>query len=286
MGRAPCCDKANVKKGPWSPEEDAKLKSYIEKHGTGGNWIALPQKIVESIKTQVELLRKEHQARRGSNNLKQEFKRGNNHGNLMISTSNTNSEIPYWPELPVLAPVPYSNEEQRFNDHAAIRKFLIKLGGKFSEDEHVIHDGTSLQFSADQLSSTPQLYEQSINYMPSSSSMEASNNSINAQFAQTLYNIDGTDHHLQVLQGQNNLQPELGDLVYSNPQRLDGLEFFYSEDTIDNRNEISTSGESIGWGDMMSALISPPVGPNYDQEMQQGMMQECAFSELRYPGMQ
>lgn len=45
MGRAPCCDKAKVKKGPWSPEEDAKLKDYIEKHGTGGNWIALPNKI-------------------------------------------------------------------------------------------------------------------------------------------------------------------------------------------------------------------------------------------------
>ncbi|EXB94577.1 Transcription factor RAX3 [Morus notabilis] len=45
MGRAPCCDKANVKKGPWSPEEDAKLKAYIDKYGTGGNWIALPQKI-------------------------------------------------------------------------------------------------------------------------------------------------------------------------------------------------------------------------------------------------
>ncbi|PPS13209.1 hypothetical protein GOBAR_AA07411 [Gossypium barbadense] len=44
MGRAPCCDKANVKKGPWSPEEDSKLKDYIEKYGTGGNWIALPQK--------------------------------------------------------------------------------------------------------------------------------------------------------------------------------------------------------------------------------------------------
>ncbi|XP_074316891.1 uncharacterized protein LOC141653102 [Silene latifolia] len=44
MGRAPCCDKANVKRGPWSPEEDAKLKDYIEKHGTGGNWIALPHK--------------------------------------------------------------------------------------------------------------------------------------------------------------------------------------------------------------------------------------------------
>ncbi|XP_050216239.1 transcription factor MYB36 [Mercurialis annua] len=45
MGRAPCCDKANVKKGPWSPEEDAKLKAFIEQSGTGGNWIALPQKI-------------------------------------------------------------------------------------------------------------------------------------------------------------------------------------------------------------------------------------------------
>ncbi|KAI9153991.1 hypothetical protein LWI28_019423 [Acer negundo] len=44
MGRAPCCDKANVKKGPWSPEEDAKLKEYIDKQGTGGNWISLPQK--------------------------------------------------------------------------------------------------------------------------------------------------------------------------------------------------------------------------------------------------
>ncbi|CAD5176523.1 unnamed protein product [Musa acuminata subsp. malaccensis] len=45
MGRSPCCDKATVKKGQWSPDEDAKLKSYIEQHGTCGSWIALPQKI-------------------------------------------------------------------------------------------------------------------------------------------------------------------------------------------------------------------------------------------------
>ncbi|GAV62172.1 Myb_DNA-binding domain-containing protein [Cephalotus follicularis] len=44
MGRAPCCDKANVKRGPWSPEEDTILKNHLEKHGTGGNWIALPRK--------------------------------------------------------------------------------------------------------------------------------------------------------------------------------------------------------------------------------------------------
>ncbi|KAJ4953506.1 hypothetical protein NE237_030338 [Protea cynaroides] len=44
MGRAPCCDKANVKRGPWSPEEDTALKNYVQTYGTGGNWIALPRK--------------------------------------------------------------------------------------------------------------------------------------------------------------------------------------------------------------------------------------------------
>lgn len=44
MGRAPCCDKANVKKGPWSPDEDNTLRNYIHQHGTGGNWIVLPRK--------------------------------------------------------------------------------------------------------------------------------------------------------------------------------------------------------------------------------------------------
>lgn len=44
MGRSPCCDKTKVKRGPWSPEEDSNLKNYVQKYGTGGNWIALPQK--------------------------------------------------------------------------------------------------------------------------------------------------------------------------------------------------------------------------------------------------
>ncbi|KAI9106505.1 hypothetical protein K1719_022033 [Acacia pycnantha] len=44
MGRAPCCDKASVKRGPWSPEEDDTLRTYVQTHGTGGNWIALPRK--------------------------------------------------------------------------------------------------------------------------------------------------------------------------------------------------------------------------------------------------
>ena len=31
MGRQPCCDKVGLKKGPWTPEEDQKLVSFIPK---------------------------------------------------------------------------------------------------------------------------------------------------------------------------------------------------------------------------------------------------------------
>ncbi|KAJ0244649.1 Transcription factor MYB106 [Hirschfeldia incana] len=43
MGRSPCCDKAGLKKGPWTPEEDQKLLAYIEEHGHG-SWRSLPEK--------------------------------------------------------------------------------------------------------------------------------------------------------------------------------------------------------------------------------------------------
>ncbi|KAI0494615.1 hypothetical protein KFK09_024756 [Dendrobium nobile] len=43
MGRSPCCEKVGLKKGPWTPEEDQKLLSYIEEHGHG-SWRALPAK--------------------------------------------------------------------------------------------------------------------------------------------------------------------------------------------------------------------------------------------------
>ncbi|CAH8391723.1 unnamed protein product [Eruca vesicaria subsp. sativa] len=41
MGRPPCCEKTGVKKGPWTPEEDITLVSYIQEHGPG-NWRSVP----------------------------------------------------------------------------------------------------------------------------------------------------------------------------------------------------------------------------------------------------
>lgn len=43
MGRTPCCNHEEMKKGAWTAEEDQKLISYIQTHGTG-SWRTLPQK--------------------------------------------------------------------------------------------------------------------------------------------------------------------------------------------------------------------------------------------------
>jgi len=69
MGRAPCCDKMGVKKGPWTLDEDQILVSYINKHGHG-NWRALPK--------QAGLLRCGKSCRlRWTNYLRPDLKRGN-----------------------------------------------------------------------------------------------------------------------------------------------------------------------------------------------------------------
>ncbi|XP_065858883.1 transcription factor MYB63 [Euphorbia lathyris] len=68
-GRAPCCDKSQVKKGPWSPAEDLRLISFIQKYGHD-NWRALPK--------QAGLLRCGKSCRlRWINYLRPDVKRGN-----------------------------------------------------------------------------------------------------------------------------------------------------------------------------------------------------------------
>lgn len=69
MVRAPCCEKMGLKKGPWAPEEDQLLVSFISKYGHE-NWRALPK--------QAGLLRCGKSCRlRWTNYLKPDIKRGN-----------------------------------------------------------------------------------------------------------------------------------------------------------------------------------------------------------------
>ncbi|XP_073009207.1 transcription factor MYB60-like [Typha latifolia] len=69
MGRPPCCDKVGIKKGPWTPEEDTILLSYIQDHGPG-NWRSVP--------TNTGLMRCSKSCRlRWTNYLRPGIKRGN-----------------------------------------------------------------------------------------------------------------------------------------------------------------------------------------------------------------
>uniref|UniRef100_K9LWM4 R2R3 MYB n=1 Tax=Iris fulva TaxID=92176 RepID=K9LWM4_9ASPA len=69
MGRPPCCDKVGIKKGPWTPEEDILLVSYIQEHGPG-NWRSVP--------TNTGLMRCSKSCRlRWTNYLRPGIKRGN-----------------------------------------------------------------------------------------------------------------------------------------------------------------------------------------------------------------
>lgn len=48
MKRSPCCDKIRIKKGPWTPEEDIILVSYIQEHGPG-NWSSVTSNTGKTI---------------------------------------------------------------------------------------------------------------------------------------------------------------------------------------------------------------------------------------------
>ena len=43
MGRAPCCSKVGLHRGPWTPREDTLLTKYIQSHGEG-HWRSMPKK--------------------------------------------------------------------------------------------------------------------------------------------------------------------------------------------------------------------------------------------------
>ncbi|XP_058069651.1 transcription factor RAX3-like [Magnolia sinica] len=335
MGRAPCCDKANVKKGPWSPEEDAKLKAFIEQHGTGGNWIALPQKIglkrcgkscrlrwlnylrpnikhggfseeedniicslyisigsrwsiiaaqlpgrtdndiknYWNTRLKKKLLgkqRKEQHARRVSG-LKQEMKKSN--GNLMLAENSIQN--PYWPDPPTpIMPVPLSNQSPRSIDQASLKKLLIKLGGRFSDDhQQPIIDGVSLQHKIDV--PTPQsLYGNSLNSLISSSTSMDSITATSSSLLNTQYDADRMVMHM--LQDPNSFPLEFEEMVYCNPQKLERFESLYAVGMVNGSNGANSAEINI------SSLAHPPFFSNHEGYQHSMLIQESIFDEARY----
>ncbi|KAL5729016.1 hypothetical protein ACHQM5_002026 [Ranunculus cassubicifolius] len=307
MGRAPCCDKANVKKGPWSPEEDAKLKDFIEKNGTGGNWIALPQKIglkrcgkscrlrwlnylrpnlkhggfseeednmicnlyisigsrwsiiaaqlpgrtdndiknYWNTKLKKKLLgkqRKEHQAARRANYMKQDLKKENGIGGVVDHGLQT----PYWPQQPLMPTIatPYHHNQ---DNQASLRKLLIKLGGKFSDN---INDDDA----------------KTVN-LPSQLDVSSTYQQFNPYAA--------NDYEGASMQGFNSLllPGDFGDQMICNPE---GLESYYGVG-MDN------GSSSTSWDEMGGSLINPPSINDYEP-LPARQEEETAFDDLKYLG--
>ncbi|KAL2249880.1 myb-related protein Myb4-like [Sesamum indicum] len=371
MGRAPCCDKANVKKGPWSPEEDAKLKSYIEEHGTGGNWIALPQKIglkrcgkscrlrwlnylrpnikhggfseeedniicslYISIGSRWSIIAAQLPGRTDNDiknywntrlkkkllgkqrKEKQARGRGKQHS-CAVPADSVICQHPavYEPQMPPVLPVPipYSVQEPRLNNHASIRKLLIKLGGRFSDvnhmeleqlrfqdpaiDESLVEPAAAYNYSVDMISNTSThqvpLLETTSDGSPSvpnapdfgmingTDMNTMKSGMINGTDMNTMKSgmINGTDMNTILHGGNLNLAAETDHGVYENQQKLQGLEFFY-DDIV---NGIGC-GESMDWGEMNSLLLAAAASNNNEGLLQGSTLEEFAIDKMRYPG--
>lgn len=190
--------------------------------------------------------RKAHQPRKAIG-LKQGMRKGIDHHSPPVD-SNTNNQLPYWPEIPVLATpiVPCSNQELQFNDHTSIRKLLMKLGGEFSDD-----DTPNLQYPVNDISSTQQSY-----VVPSIEIVSSASNDA-YQLENTTYNIDG-----EGMAVSSGYKPDYEEMVYENlPQRLDGLEFLFGN-MVSHEAE-TNSGKSFEWGEM-STMSYPPIISNYE----------------------
>ncbi|KAG1366680.1 transcription factor RAX3-like [Cocos nucifera] len=306
MGRAPCCDKETVKKGPWSPEEDAKLKSYIQQHGTVGNWIALPQ--------QIGLKRCGKSCRlRWLNYLRPNIK----HGGFSEEEDNIICSLyvaigSRWSLIAARLPGRTDNDIKNYWNTKLKKKLL---GGKQHKNQQRAHrvchknqeakeskDGSSFWPTPPNIPTNQFKYQVdgdghasirkfstnvdgrfSCNYgagheTPLASFLEqqhlcTGSIELSEQVTSFINGCSPSGYHMP--QGPNEIPVELDEMFCGNSVKLEGLDSFFGVgNMVGESNGTSTSG-SMNWNEV-SPLIHPPVVTSY-----QGMQQQyCLPDEL------
>ncbi|CAE6153750.1 unnamed protein product [Arabidopsis arenosa] len=214
MGRAPCCDKTAVKKGPWSTEEDAVLKSFIEKNGTGNNWISLPQRIDNDIKNywntrlKKKLMSKQGKAFHQQLNVK--FERGTTSSSStqnqiqMFHDENTKSNQTLYNQVVDPSITSFPIEEQSMIKNPMLEPF-------YWEPNKVLFD---LDHDAG-ASSYHHHSSPSLNSMSSSSSI-GTNSSLQMSYYTSNHNDHGDQQDMFFMAGFENFQAELFDEIANN----------------------------------------------------------------------
>ncbi|XP_073005841.1 transcription factor MYB106-like [Typha latifolia] len=311
MGRAPCCDKANVKKGPWSPEEDAKLKSYIEEHGTGGNWIALPQKI--GLKRCGKSCRL-----RWLNYLRPNLKHGGFSEEedrvicgLYISIGSR------WSIIAAQLPGRTDNDIKNYWNTRLKKKLLGKqarrVGGTKHEAKREENNG-SMGMANDESTQWPEPP------LPANAATDIARVNIgddHAYIRRLLLKLGGiggssSSHHqnpivahslmhqspVQVVYDEsssfiapyveglpstnNGFRTELDEMFQFNQVKLEGLDCFYGESGIlgVESNGTTSTSESMNWSDQVSPLMYPNVIQSF-QGMQQCLLEEPVHLDMQ-----
>uniref|UniRef100_A0A0D9XT79 Transcription factor MYB60 n=1 Tax=Leersia perrieri TaxID=77586 RepID=A0A0D9XT79_9ORYZ len=175
MGRPPCCDNGvGVKKGPWTPEEDIILVSYIQQHGPG-NWRSVPEN--------TGLMRCSKSCRlRWTNYLRPGIKRGNftphEEGIIIHLQALLGNK---WAAIASYLPQRTDNDIKNYwNTH--LKKKVKRLQQQSQPDHHYSYHNTSTASNAAAVAATSPNY-----YNPSSSTHLHNNHNLEAMQSMVSY---------------------------------------------------------------------------------------------------
>lgn len=153
--------------------------------------------------------------------------------------------------LPQLQPIPYSDEEPRLNNHASIRRLLMKLGGRFSSQDQTLESGSAI----DDQALLPPFYGTSPN----------------------IDQLGGSSDQIPLMNAAHfDYSEELERVVYENQQRLQGFEeLLYDDDAMMNR---------ASWGEMNPWSFAPNSASSSSD--MQGFVPDPEYSleKMRYQG--
>ena len=221
--------------------------------------------------------RKELQARnKGNGVVKQE-----NNSSLLLQ-ENSVQQQPCWPQIPAPPLSSYTSQTPSFNDQDSIRKLLIKLGGRFSDDYEPI-GLNNVQFPQGSFSSTQQIQEEQVHVSSSGCMNSIGNGNSQVQFGQS-----NNEYCSELVQGEVSFSSVgIGEMVSTNDysQRLlGGLEFLYGEEMINDKImgggcASSCCGQTTNWGETSSVMYPPLVASSFEGVMPR----QSAFQELSYP---